>query len=95
MSLTAPRKAAAANFVGGEWRPALSGRTYEKRNPARPAEVVGEFPASAEDDVDAAVEAAAAAFDAWSRTPAVQRGALLAKAADALEAKVDQVARAT
>ena len=31
--------APAANYVGGEWRPAVSGETYEKRNPWRPAEV--------------------------------------------------------
>ena len=33
------------NYIGGEWRGARSGETYEKRNPMRPDEVVGEFPA--------------------------------------------------
>ena len=65
-----PRRGPAfANFVGGEWRPSVSGKTYEKRNPWRPAETVGEFPASGEADVNAAVEAAAAAFPEWSRRP--------------------------
>ena len=64
--LEAPARPELTNYVGGEWTPARSGRTYEKRNPANPAEVVGEFPASGEEDVAAAVEAAAKAFPAWS-----------------------------
>ena len=67
--LEAPARPAFANFVGGEWRPSASGRTYEKRKPWRPAEPIGEFPASGEEDVDAAVAAAAAAFPEWSRGP--------------------------
>ena len=49
-TLTAP-----ANYIAGEWRPSAGGDTYEKRNPARPDEVVGEFPSSAREDVDLAV----------------------------------------
>jgi aldehyde dehydrogenase (NAD+) len=41
-TLTAP-----ANYIAGEWRPSAGGDTYEKRNPARPDELVGEFPSSA------------------------------------------------
>ena len=77
--LEAPARPELANYVGGEWTPARSGRTYEKRNPANPAEVVGEFPASGEEDVIAAVEAAASAFPAWSALPAAAR----ARGADA------------
>src|SRR2546429_8623205 len=81
-----------ANYVGGNWQPANSGRTYDKHNPARPSELVGEFPASGEDDVNAAVEAAAAAFPGWSRLPAAARGAVLARAAGAVETRVDEIA---
>ncbi len=91
--LEAPARPALANFVGGEWRPSVSGRTYEKHSPWRPSEVVGEFPASGEEDVAAAVEAAAAAFPEWSRRPAAQRAAVLMAAADALERRVEQVAQ--
>jgi acyl-CoA reductase-like NAD-dependent aldehyde dehydrogenase len=91
--LEAPARPAFANFVGGEWRPSLSGRTYEKRNPWRPAEVVGEFPASGEEDVDAAVRAAAEAFPGWAKTPAAARGQVLAKAADAVDRRVEQIAQ--
>jgi aldehyde dehydrogenase (NAD+) len=55
--------------------------------------VIGEFPASDEADVNAAVEAAAAAFAEWSRTPAARRGAILNKAADAMEARAEQIAQ--
>jgi acyl-CoA reductase-like NAD-dependent aldehyde dehydrogenase len=91
--LEAPARPAFANFVGGEWRPAVSGDTYEKRNPWRPSEPIGEFPASAEADVEAAVEAAAAAFEEWAGLPAVRRGAILNKAADAIEARAEQIAQ--
>ena len=91
--LEAPARPAFANYVGGEWRPAASGITYEKRNPSRPSEVVGEFPASGEEDVNAAVEAAVAAFHEWSRKPAAQRAAVLNKAADAIEARAEQIAQ--
>ena len=91
--LEAPTRPAFANFVGGAWRPSESGRTYEKHGPWRPAEVIGEFPASEEADVNAAVDAAAGAFPEWSRTTAAARGAVLGKAADAVERRVEQIAQ--
>jgi alpha-ketoglutaric semialdehyde dehydrogenase len=90
--LEAPARPALANYVGGEWVAAGSGNTYEKRNPANPSEIVGEFPASAEQDVDAAVEAAAGAYPDWSRQPAAARAAILMRAADAIEARVEDMA---
>ena len=85
--------APARNYVGGEWREASGDATYEKRNPWRPEEVTGTFQASDADDAAAAVESAAAAAPAWAALPAPARGAFLVKAADALEARVEQVAR--
>lgn len=93
MSVDAPARPARTNYVGGEWRPSAGGRKYEKRNPANPSEIIGEFPASNADDVEAAVEAAHAAFPGWARTPAAQRASFLTKAADALERRVEDVAR--
>jgi alpha-ketoglutaric semialdehyde dehydrogenase len=90
--LEAPARPEPANYVGGKWTPARSGRTYEKRNPANPAEVIGEFPASGEEDVAAAVEAAAKAFPGWSGLPAAGRAAVLMRAADAIEARVEEMA---
>jgi acyl-CoA reductase-like NAD-dependent aldehyde dehydrogenase len=90
--LEAPARPELANYVGGAWAPARSGRTYEKHNPAHPAEIVGEFPASGEEDVNAAVEAAAAAFPEWSGTPAAGRSAVLMRAADAVDSRVEDIA---
>src|SRR5256714_8875020 len=90
--LEAPTRPELANYVGGEWTPAGSGRTYQKPNPANPGELVGEFPSSGEEDVAASVEAAAKAFPGWSDTPAAGRAAVLMRAADAIEARVEDMA---
>jgi alpha-ketoglutaric semialdehyde dehydrogenase len=91
--LEAPARPAFANFVGGEWRASRSDRTYEKRGPWRPSEVVGEFPRSDADDVDDAVRAAAEAFPAWSQLSGAARGEVLRKAADAVDRRVEQIAQ--
>ena len=92
-TLEAPARPAYANYVAGEWRPSNTGRTYEKRNPMRPDDVVGEFPASDADDVADAVAAAERAFPAWSGMPGPARGAVLLAAADAVERRLDELAR--
>jgi acyl-CoA reductase-like NAD-dependent aldehyde dehydrogenase len=81
------------NWVGGEWRNARTGETYEKHNPMRPAELVGEFPACDARDVEDAVAVAQEAFPAWSRMPAPQRGNLLVKVAEVVEQRVEQIAQ--
>ena len=73
--------------------PEPSGRTYERRNPWRPSDTVGEFPSSDADDVAAAIDAAAAAWPEWSGLPAARRGAILARAADAIEARAEEIAQ--
>src|SRR2546429_6600947 len=90
--LEAPAGPELANYVGAKWTRARSGRPYERRNPANPDEIVGEFPASGEEDVTAAVEAAANAFPAWSAMPAAARATVLMRAADAIEARVEEMA---
>ena len=83
--LEAPARPAFANFVGGEWSESVAGETYEKRGPWRPSDVIGAFPSSGAADVDRAVAAARAAFPAWAGLPAAQRGAVLSRAADAID----------
>jgi aldehyde dehydrogenase (NAD+) len=83
----------ALNYVAGEWVGARSGDTYDKVNPWQPSSTVGEFASSGEEDVDAAVEAAAAAFATWSRLPLAARGAYLTAAAASLERRADEIAR--
>jgi alpha-ketoglutaric semialdehyde dehydrogenase len=81
------------NYIEGEWRESAGGETYEKRNPWRPSEVVGVYAASDAEDARAAVASAAEAFPAWSSLPAQQRASYLAGAANALEARTEQVAQ--
>jgi aldehyde dehydrogenase (NAD+) len=85
--------AGTANFIAGQWAPSRTGGTYERLNPWRPHEVVGEFPSSGADDVAAAVAAADQAWPAWARLPAAKRGAILAKAAEAIESRTEEIAQ--
>lgn len=82
-----------ANFIAGAWTPSRSGRTYERPNPWHPDEIVGEFPSSSAEDVDAAVSAAHDASTGWAKLPAAKRGAFLAAAAAAIECRVEEIAQ--
>jgi acyl-CoA reductase-like NAD-dependent aldehyde dehydrogenase len=75
-----------ANCIGGEWTKSRTGKTFDNVNPADTRDVVGRFQASSADDARAAITAAAAAFDAWRRTPISKRAKVLQAAADYLEA---------
>ncbi|MEA2319713.1 MAG: alpha-ketoglutaric semialdehyde dehydrogenase [Solirubrobacteraceae bacterium] len=87
-TMTAP-----ANFIAGEWRPSAAGDTYEKRNPARPDEAVGEFPSSTREDVDLAVEAADAARRDWAGAPIAKRAAVLTAAAALIDERAEAIAQ--
>ncbi|HET8596327.1 MAG TPA: aldehyde dehydrogenase [Castellaniella sp.] len=73
-------------LIGGRRQTARAGATFERRNPLD-GEVATTAPAASPEDAQAAVQAAADAFAAWSRTGPGQRRALLNRAADALEAR--------
>src|SRR5438093_4687677 len=62
----------------------LTSSTLTARNPARPEEVVGVVSAAVPEDVDEAVARAVAGGRSWAATPASDRMAVLAKAADLL-----------
>ncbi len=61
-------------------------------NPARGTTLV-DIPEASEAQVDAAVRAADAAFDAWSQTSPKDRSALLLKLADRIDAGAEELAR--
>ena len=65
------------NYIGGEWVKSSSGEWFENVNPADTTDIVGRFPSSNEDDVNAAVAAAKNAATRWRRTPAPKRAELL------------------
>jgi alpha-ketoglutaric semialdehyde dehydrogenase len=81
------------NFIGGEWRPAGSGRTFESRNPADTREVIGRFAASDASDVAAAIRAAEDALPAWRAMPAPKRGEIMYAFAALLAEHKERLAR--
>src|SRR5262245_44541020 len=81
------------NFVDGKWAPASSGETFENRNPANTSDLIGLFQKSRRTDVDAAIEAAARAYEEWRLVPAPRRAELLFKAAQLIVERKEQFAR--
>src|SRR5689334_9198078 len=79
-------------FIGGDFVAAADGRTADVVNPAND-EVIAQVPASAQEDVDRAVEAAANAFETWKQTTPQDRSLLLLKLADRLEAKAEELGK--
>ena len=72
------------NYIGGAFTASRSGATDDVLDPAT-GEVIGTAPASDAADVDAAVQAAAGAFDAWAGLTPRARSEALHKLADAIE----------
>ena len=78
-------------FVGGTWREPAGSRRIDIISPTT-EEVIAHVPEPTEADVDAAVAAARAAFDAgpWPRMTPTERGAVLLRVADELEARLEE-----
>lgn len=100
MSTSAPSEASAAPeirqtriLIGDDWRPAVSGKTFQTINPAT-EEVICEVAEGDAEDVDLAVHAARSAFEAgpWSKTDARDRGRLLYRLADLMESNLEELA---
>ncbi|MSP60937.1 MAG: aldehyde dehydrogenase family protein [Myxococcales bacterium] len=81
------------NLINGEWVGAKSGRTVANINPAT-GESIGEVVMSGREETEAAVRAAKAAFPGWRRTSAPKRGEILARAAQILTARKEELATA-
>src|SRR5262249_24920368 len=81
------------NLVGGHWVPSASGQTLENRNPANTDDLIGVFQQSNVADVDAAVSAAAKAYEQWRVVPAPVRAEMLFKAAQIIAARKEAFAR--
>lgn len=81
------------NYIAGKWQPAKSGKTFENRNPAKPEDLIATFPQSAKEDVDAAVAAAAKAYDSWRLVPAPKRAEILYKAGQLFVERKEQFAQ--
>ena len=81
------------NFVDGRAVEAEGGRTAPLIDPST-GEVFAEAPLSGEADVDAAMQAAARAFESWRDTTPSERSRALLRIADAVEERADDLVAA-
>jgi aldehyde dehydrogenase (NAD+)/betaine-aldehyde dehydrogenase len=79
-------------FIGGDFVDGVDGTTIEVLNP-HDCSVLAEIAEARAADVDRAVAAAATAHSGWAGLGAAQRGLLLLRLADAIEANADELAR--
>ncbi len=81
---------ACLQLIGGEWIAGSDGRMFDDLDPFTGG-TVARVAAGTRADARRAVDAAAAAFPAWSRTPPAERQRIFLRAADLLEARRDEV----
>ncbi|GEK85274.1 NAD-dependent succinate-semialdehyde dehydrogenase [Microbacterium aerolatum] len=78
-------------YIGGEWAPAIGGRTFDVHDPATNAVIRTIADATAEDGIRA-LDAAAAAQDEWAATPARTRSEILRRAFDLVQEHKEDLA---
>ena len=79
------------NFIGGEYRPPASGKYFENVSPVT-GEVFCEIARSNKEDVEAAVDAAHHAKEAWGKMSVAERANILNKIADRMEENLEMLA---
>lgn len=79
-------------LIGGKWVEGVDGGRIAVENPFD-GTILAHVAEATAADVDLAVEAAQAAFSAWRALPAHERGRLLLKLADRIEADTEYLAR--
>lgn len=80
------------HLIDGDWVDG-TGAPFVDVNPSRPDDIVAEGIGASSADVDRAYLAARAAFEGWRTTPARARAAVLLRAADIIEANMDEWGR--
>ncbi len=81
-----------SQFIGGARRPGRSGRSDVVRDPST-GEVVAEVSLAGAEDVDAAVQAARAAFSDWSGATPAERSGVLTTFATLLADRAEEIAQ--
>src|SRR6202451_4154060 len=81
------------NFVNGKYADTAEGRTSEVVDPST-GEVYAQAPVSGRQDVDAAMQAAANAFEGWRDATPSERSLAMIRIADAIEARADELVEA-
>ncbi len=88
-----PFSAEYGNFIGGAFRPAADGRTFTNHSPVHGGALC-EIARSGAADVEAALDAAHAAKDAWGRTSTTERANILNRIAQVMEDNLELLALA-
>ncbi|SFR05827.1 aldehyde dehydrogenase family protein [Poseidonocella sedimentorum] len=78
------------NLVGGDW---VAGDTAPNINPSDTSDIVGHYARASAAQTQDAIDAAKAAFPAWSRSTPLERHAVLRAAADEILARKDELGR--
>src|ERR1700728_739959 len=81
------------NYIGGEWRAPKAGKYFDNISPIT-GQPVCEIARSDASDIEAALDAAHAAKDAWGRTAVAERAQILNKIADRIEENLEKIALA-
>ncbi|MCB9234589.1 MAG: aldehyde dehydrogenase [Bacteroidia bacterium] len=81
------------NYINGNFQEAISGKWLDNFDPAT-GQVYARVPASDQQDVEVAVQAASAAFPAWADTPIGERSRILMRVADLIEERLEELALA-
>ena len=79
------------NFINGEWVAPLDGEYFDNSSPID-GKIFCQIARSKEADVEAALDAAHAAKDAWGKTSVTERSNMLLKLADGIEANLEAIA---
>ena len=72
------------HFIGGQWVPPVKGQYFENVSPVN-GKPFTEIARGTAEDIEAALDAAHAAADAWGRTAPAERSLILNKIADRME----------
>ncbi len=80
------------NFIGGKWVDSTATEWLDDTNPAT-GERIARVPLSPKEDVDAAVQAAKAAWEEWRETPPISRGRYFFALRDLMEQHFEELAR--
>ncbi|MEA2986466.1 MAG: hypothetical protein QOD94_2720, partial [Alphaproteobacteria bacterium] len=79
-------------LIDGSWVDSTSGEAISVQSPGN-RQIIAGIPRGGSEDIDRAVQAANRAFASWSRVIPRERGRMLQKIADAVEARVEELAR--
>lgn len=79
------------NYIGGKFVPPVQGKYFDNISPLD-GKAFTKAAHSTKEDLDLAVDAAAKAFETWSKTSATERSIILNKIADRMEENLEYIA---